>query len=403
MQRFESASRRCSDPKSLVRGTRRAVQRTHRLRAEPLEDRRLLSISPPSTPLLAAQFDTGVSNSDLVTNNTQLEFTGTGVTDATVRLYSDSIEVGSAIVQPGGQWSLVTSTLAPGTHAITATQTDTLTSETSEPTSSFNVVIDTTALSVELVEPTPNPTSLPPTSLSVVFDQPAYGMFAWKLSLSRDGSQVFVPGSATLSTADNQTFTLGNLGSLLATPGTYQLSIGADFSITDAAGNYLATGDTMSFQVYAVAPPSAPDLTAASDTGISSTDNVTTVTTPTYTGTATPGHTVNLYRQNTILIGTGVAGPDGVYSITVSPLAAGQHGIRATATDELGGVSVPTANQSITVDTTAPTASSSTLTAQETPRAQVAIRSQRAAERGRRASRRLSSASEPPGCAYCVS
>ena len=371
MQRFESASRRCSDPQPLARRQRRSARRSRWLRAEPLEDRRLLSISPPSTPLLVAQFDTGVSNSDHITKDTQLEFTGIGVADATVRLYSDGIEVGSAIVQPGGQWSLVTSTLAPGTHAITATQTDTLSSETSDPTTSFNIVVDTTAPSVELVEPVPNPTTVPPTSLDVAFDQPAYGMFAWKLSLTRDGNPVSVPGSATFTTADNQTYTLGNLGSTLATPGNYQLSIAADFSITDAAGNYLATGDTMSFQVLAVTAPSTPDLTAASDTGISSTDNVTNITTPTFTGTATPGATVKIYRQSTILIGTGVADPGGVYSIAVSALAAGNHNIRATATDAQGGVSAPTANLLITVDTTAPTISSTTINAQASPMAQV--------------------------------
>jgi ELWxxDGT repeat protein len=371
MQRLESASRRTSDSKFQARLTRIARRRFHPLRAEPLEDRRLLSISPPSTPLLAAWSDTGISNSDHITKATQLEFTGTGVAAATVRLYSDGVQVGSAVVQPGGQWNVVTSTLAPGAHAITATQTDT--SETSDPTASFNVVVDTTAQSVELVEPTPNPTTVAPTSLVVAFDQPAYGMFAWKLSLTRDGSPVSIPGAATFTTSDNQTYTLGNLGSTLATPGNYQMTILADASITDAAGNVLATGDTTSFQVLAVPPPTMPDLTNTSDTGISSTDNVTNLTTPTFSGTATPGYTVNIFRNNTVLIGTGVADPSGIYSITVSTLTAGNHLIRASATDTAGGVSVATTNQLITVDTTAPTISSTTIAAQASPLAQVTL------------------------------
>ena len=41
--------------------------------------------------------------------------------------------------------------------------------------------------------------------------------------------------------------------------------------------------------------PAAPDLVAASDSGVSSTDNITNVTTPTFTGTAEAGSTVTLY------------------------------------------------------------------------------------------------------------
>ena len=59
-----------------------------------------------------------------------------------------------------------------------------------------------------------------------------------------------------------------------------------------------------------VAAPSTPDLVAASDSGTSSTDNITKVVTPTFTGTADAGSTVTLLDGTTV-IGTGAAAADG--------------------------------------------------------------------------------------------
>src|SRR5439155_10549715 len=76
----------------------------------------------------------------------------------------------------------------------------------------------------------------------------------------------------------------------------------------DAAGNTIA-GASHSYTLDTTAPaaPSAPDLTAASDSGSSSTDNITNVPTPTFTGTAEAGSTVQLFRGGSTLIGTGTA------------------------------------------------------------------------------------------------
>jgi serralysin len=101
------------------------------------------------------------------------------------------------------------------------------------------------------------------------------------------------------------------------------------------------------------AAPSAPDLVAASDSGVSSTDNITNVTRPTFTGTAEAGSTVTLLDGTTV-IGTGVA-TAGRWTITAATLAPGTHGIAAKATDPAGnssGVSKPLTI--VTLDTTPP-------------------------------------------------
>jgi Bacterial Ig-like domain/Bacterial Ig domain len=106
------------------------------------------------------------------------------------------------------------------------------------------------------------------------------------------------------------------------------------------------------------APPPAPtalDLAAASDTGVSNTDNITSIVAPTFTGNADAGDTVTLYDGTTV-IGTGIGTAGGTWSITASTLANGAHGITATATDSLGNVSVSSSVLSVTIDTVAPAA-----------------------------------------------
>jgi len=95
-------------------------------------------------------------------------------------------------------------------------------------------------------------------------------------------------------------------------------------------------------------------MTAATDSGISNTDNITNVTTPVFTGTAPAGTAVSIF-SNGSLVGTGTAASYNSPGITVSALTGGTYGITATATDAVGNVSVPSGALSITIDTIAPT------------------------------------------------
>ena len=72
--------------------------------------------------------------------------------------------------------------------------------------------------------------------------------------------------------------------------------------------------------------PSVPDLAAPSDWGASDSDNLTAVTTPTFTGTAESGSLVTLYdTDGATLLGTTMADGAGNWSITASALGAGGH------------------------------------------------------------------------------
>ena len=102
--------------------------------------------------------------------------------------------------------------------------------------------------------------------------------------------------------------------------------------------------------------PSTPDLSAVSDTGISSTDNVTSNNTPTITGTAEANSTVKLYDTNgTTELGSAVANGSGNWSITSSALTDGIHILTAKATDAAGNTSVASSGLTVTIDTIAPT------------------------------------------------
>jgi len=127
---------------------------------------------------------------------------------------------------------------------------------------------------------------------------------------------------------------------------------------TQSTRNLVIAVDSFDFSdpVLPFSAPSTPDLDAASDSGSSSTDNITNDTTPTFTGTSDASVTVNLYdTDGTTLLGTTTADGSGNWSITTSALSAGVHSITAKANNGSTD-SAASAALSITIDTTAPTA-----------------------------------------------
>jgi hypothetical protein len=104
------------------------------------------------------------------------------------------------------------------------------------------------------------------------------------------------------------------------------------------------------------AKPPAPDLTDASDSGVSHTDNITNVAASTFTGTVEPGTTVRLYDSDgTTVVGTTLADAQtGAYTVTSSALSQGTHHLTVTATDASNNTSVHSDALDVTIDTTAP-------------------------------------------------
>jgi Ca2+-binding RTX toxin-like protein len=107
---------------------------------------------------------------------------------------------------------------------------------------------------------------------------------------------------------------------------------------------------SVTIDTHAPSAPSTPLMIAASDNGASSTDGVTSITTPTFTGTVAnaPNASVTLYDGGSV-IGSAMVNSAGAWSISSSALALGAHAITATATDLAGNVSAVSAAEAITI------------------------------------------------------
>ncbi|WP_413682031.1 Ig-like domain-containing protein [Prochlorococcus sp. MIT 1323] len=84
--------------------------------------------APPSTPDLIAASDSGISNSDNLTNVNTPSFSGTAKIGSSVELFADGISLGSSKTDNNSNWSFTVandSPLADGSIAITATSTET--------------------------------------------------------------------------------------------------------------------------------------------------------------------------------------------------------------------------------------------------------------------------------------
>jgi hypothetical protein len=127
-----------------------------------------------------------------------------------------------------------------------------------------------------------------------------------------------------------------------------------DITVTTDAGTSALTAADEFIYGSAPPPPSVPDLVAASDSGFSNTDNVTRITTPTFTGTASGGGTIVSILVDGVACCSNPVSSSGVWTISTPALTAGTHAITARAS---GGVltSAESAPLSVTIDTAAPT------------------------------------------------
>ena len=99
---------------------------------------------------------------------------------------------------------------------------------------------------------------------------------------------------------------------------------------------------------------STPDLSSASDTGSSNTDNITTDATPTFVGTATAGDTVTLTSDQDGVLGSVVVPSGGTWSFTPSSaLSSNLHSISAFTTDLAGNNSISSSSLNVNIDTSA--------------------------------------------------
>jgi len=113
-------------------------------------------------------------------------------------------------------------------------------------------------------------------------------------------------------------------------------------------------------------PPGQPAMNAASDSGVSNSDGITSVTTPSFNGVCTSGTQIQLQVDGANVAPT-VGCLGNVYAISVlSAIAEGTHTITATATGA-GSTSLHSAPLTVAIDTTAPIVTFSATPANQDP------------------------------------
>ena len=264
-----------------------------------------------------------------------------------------------AVANNNGAWALPEgdiSTLASGTYDVAVRGVNT----------SGQVAYDSTLneLTVNATPPTAALQSVaaqtaPISSLSITFSKPVYGFSAQNLQFTLNGIGLPLEGT-TLTTSDDENWTLGNLSAITGTSGTYNLTLSAaGWDVTDTSGNTLATGATSSWTRVA---PTVQSINTAGST-------ITNASSVQYIVTFNESVT-NVLAADFTLATSGAAGTIGTvtgsgstYTVTVNNVSGnGTLGLNLANNGSIIDVSGnPLGNsltgQLYTIDTTAPTIS----------------------------------------------
>ena len=185
--------------------------------------------------------------------------------------------------------------------------------------------------------------------------------------ITSDASPAFIGSAAagavvTLYDTDGTVIGSGAAGST----GLYTITVtsGLDdgvhqFTVTaQAAGQQVsAASAALAVVIDTAAPdaPTAPVLSPASDTGVSSLDGITADQTLTLTGQSEPGAAIALFDNGGAQpVAAATAAADGSYVMTTGVLAAGAHSFTVTATDTAGNISKPSGASVVTIITSPP-------------------------------------------------
>jgi len=315
----------------------------------------------PSTLDLATGSDSGTSSTDDITHDTTPSFIGTAEANSTVTLYdTDGTTIlGTTTADGSGNWSVTSATLIEGSHTLTTKATDAA-GNVSAASAGLAVVIDGTAPTLAITSNVSTLKAGQTATITFTFSENPGATFTWNGSagdVTVSGGVLGAIGGAGLTRTATFTPTSGT------DAGTASITV-ASASYVDTAGNSGASGalPLLTYDTLAPAVPSAPDLATVSDSGTSSTDNVTRAITPTITGTAEANSTVTLYATDGISsLGSATANGSGNWSITSATLVEGMHTLTTRATDAAGNISAASSGLDLTIDTTAPTFASATV------------------------------------------
>ncbi|OYZ26556.1 MAG: hypothetical protein B7Y23_00800, partial [Sulfurovum sp. 16-42-52] len=290
-----------------------------------------------------------------VTDDTNPEIKGTAEAGATVSVFADASLVATVVADSAGNWSVSTSTLGTGVHAITATATNAA-GNTSVPTGPYSFTVDTSALAPSFTLQDNSGTTIgagtddaTPTLVGAAGSAEAGATVIAYDDTDGVGGSAPVEIGRTTAAADGSwsitpTVSLAN--------GTHSITA----TQTDIAGNTSVPSSASSFTLITnLAVPVINTLTdnvapleGTFASGVSTNDAQ-----PTLNGTAPSGALVTIY-EGAIVLGTVTADGSGNWSLELpAVLAVGAHSLTATAT--VVTVESPRSGAfNLTIDTAAP-------------------------------------------------
>jgi hypothetical protein len=277
--------------------------------------------------------DTGTAG-DLITNSQRLTFNGTAPAGTTVTLFLNSVAIGTAAAGSTGSWSFndAAYVLPTGLYSVTATATDGA-GNVSQLSQAATVTIQTT----------------PPAAPAVTSISPDTGFSASDgitnvSKLTFNGTtipsgivQVYVDGTfAATTTASNDHGTWSFADSQSLAVGTHTVTA----TVTDYVGNTSTLSAPFTVTIDQTVPNKPVIAGITPDTGVSSTDGITSAKNPSFFGTSTPGTLVTVYNGTQVLC-SAMASASGTWSATVpgGGLSDGIYSVTATATEVAGNVS----------------------------------------------------------------
>ncbi|EKK5423081.1 Ig-like domain repeat protein [Enterobacter hormaechei] len=277
---------------------------------------------------------------------------GTGAEPGnTITVYNGDKVIGTATVQADGTWSLEPTTPLPdGRYTLTAKETDGV-GNVSGPSGEYIINVATV--------PPQAPT------LDTVYDDVApHADYLQKGDVTNDTTPTLSGSSGvaggTISIYDNGrligTATVGSNGSWSFTPDTALADGSHSFTatVTDGVGRTSEPTGGFGIVIDTKAPDAASDLLVTDNVGAYQgpvvSGDTTDDNTPTLSGRAEPGSTVNII-DNGQVIGSTKVNPDGTWSYTPDqPLANGAHDLTTTVTDPSGNTGPEGSHVVITVD-----------------------------------------------------
>ncbi len=200
----------------------------------------------PVVPLLTAiSDDTGISNTDIITNDTRLVFFGTAEPFASIAMGSGPFTLLTTTADANGDW-VGDATFRAFTSSISLfiTATDAA-GNVSSGNNTVLIGIDTIEPVVQsIVRANPNPTTASSVDFTVTFSEEVYGLSTGNFSLDFTDTQQADVAAVSAASGTSITVTVNNItGS-----GTFGLNLSDLTGVMDVAGNPL--GGTFTGEVY---------------------------------------------------------------------------------------------------------------------------------------------------------